>query len=161
MIGFTVFMGSNWKAECVLQKHWLFHCAGCEEQDHNVSLFNETDVKDSVVESEQDEFTNPFATEVSSYDDPVSEFMETVRTSDSASARNPPEMYLPGLIIHMVPQPRSFHSSLWEGLGVQERQKSYKAYIANKDSFKDIVVSPSMFLDHLPWRYHKWILFSL
>lgn len=120
-----------------------------------MSLFNETDNKDSVVEIEPDELTNPFATEITAYDNPVTEFMETVRTSENASAGNPPEMYLPGLIIHMVPQSESFHTSLWKGRGFQEREKCYKAYVAKRDSFKDIVVSPSMFLDHLPWRYHK------
>ncbi|PON37785.1 Fungal lipase-like domain containing protein, partial [Parasponia andersonii] len=132
----------------------LFDSRGGEEHDHNFPLFNESNIKDSVVESESDEFTNPFATEINTCDDPVSEFMETARASENASAGNPPEMYLPGFIIHMVPQPKSFHTSLWKGQGVQEREKSYKAYIANRDSFKDIVVSPSMFLDHLPWRCH-------
>lgn len=135
------------------RKHWLFH-AGYEGRDRDFSLFSETDIKDAIVESAPDELSNPFATEANAYD-PVSEFMETVPTSENVSAGNPPELYLPGLIIHMVPQPRNFHMSLWKGRGFLERENGYKAYIANRKSFKDIIVSPSMFLDHLPWRYHK------
>ncbi|XP_030493158.2 uncharacterized protein LOC115709247 isoform X2 [Cannabis sativa] len=130
----------------------IFDSRGREKHDHNFSLFNETDNKDFVVESEQNEFSNPFVREINRINDPVSEFMESVRSSESASAGNPPEMYLPGRLIHVVPQTSSFHMSLWKGQGIQEREKSYKAYVANRESFKDIVVSPSMFLDHLPWR---------
>ncbi|XP_062109907.1 uncharacterized protein LOC133821780 isoform X2 [Humulus lupulus] len=130
----------------------MFDSRGCEKRDRNFSLFSETDNKDFVIESEPSEFTDPFVREINGVDDPVSEFMETVRTSENASAGNPPEMYLPGRIIHVVPQTSSFHMSLWKGPGIQEREKSYKAYLANRESFKDIVVSPSMFLDHLPWR---------
>ncbi|XP_024027107.1 sn1-specific diacylglycerol lipase beta isoform X1 [Morus notabilis] len=131
----------------------LFDSSGYEERDSDFSLFSETDIKDAIVESAPDEFSSPFATKANAYD-PVSEFMETVPTSENVSAGNPPELYLPGLIIHMVPQHRNFHMSLWKGRGFLERENGYKAYIANKESFKDIIVSPSMFLDHLPWRCH-------
>ncbi|GMN63050.1 hypothetical protein TIFTF001_032127 [Ficus carica] len=131
----------------------LFDSRGCEKHDHDFSLFADTDRRDAIVESGPDEITNPFTTEVDTYD-PVSEFMETVPTSENAVAGNAPEMYLPGLVIHMVPQPRSFGMSLWQRRGFLERENGYKAYIANRESFKDIVVSTSMFLDHLPWRCH-------
>lgn len=49
-----------------------------KEHDHNVSLFNETDVKDSVVDSAPDEFSNTFAKFIETYDDHLSEFMKTV-----------------------------------------------------------------------------------
>ena len=138
------------KQECVLQII-VYFIAGYEEHDHGFSLYNEnTRVP---IETRPDELTNPFADEISTCDDPVSEFLETVPTCENTSARNSPEMYLPGLIIHMVPQPAHCHLPLWTGLGFQERLNGYKAYVANRESFKDIIVSPSMFLDHLPWRY--------
>ncbi|KAF4365606.1 hypothetical protein F8388_007439 [Cannabis sativa] len=87
----------------------IFDSRGREKHDHNFSLFNETDNKDFVVESEQNEFSNPFVREINRTNDPVSEFMESVRSSESASAGNPPEMYLPGRLIHVVPQTSSFH----------------------------------------------------
>lgn len=62
-------------------------------------------------------------------------------------------MFLPGLVIHLVPEKRSFHMTLWKGWRVQERANSYQAFMVNREKFKDIIVSPSMFLDHLPWRY--------
>ncbi|KAF4390451.1 hypothetical protein G4B88_024457 [Cannabis sativa] len=80
----------------------IFDSRGREKHDHNFSLFNETDNKDFVVESEQNEFSNPFVREINRTNDPVSEFMESVRSSESASAGNPPEMYLPGRLIHVV-----------------------------------------------------------
>ena len=83
--------------------------------------------------------------------------METVPRSENTSAEDPPEMFLPGLVIHVVPHQRSLHISLREGCTMQEKA-SYKAYIANRESFKDIIVSPSMFLDHLPWRYYNRVL---
>lgn len=114
------------------------------------------------METDQNEFVNPFATEVNTLGDPISQFMEIV-PSENPSSGDPTELYLPGLVIHMVPQPRIVHKSLWNGCGFQERKRCHKAYIADRENFKDIVVSPSMFLDHLPWRYHKEILanFSL
>uniref|UniRef100_J3L6T0 Uncharacterized protein n=2 Tax=Oryza brachyantha TaxID=4533 RepID=J3L6T0_ORYBR len=67
-----------------------------------------------------------------------------------------PEVYLPGLVIHLVPvkndtssfqkTPVTHHKS--------RRNKSYKAFIANRQDFMDLVVTPRMFLDHLPWRCH-------
>lgn len=125
-----------------------------EGQDQGFSLWNEADKKDIVVKIDHHEFTIPFATNINTLDDPISEFMETVPRSENTSAGDPPEMFLPGLVIHMVPNQRSLHMPLCEGCTVQEKAQSYKAYIANRESFKDIIVSPSMFLDHLPWRCH-------
>ncbi|XP_062170601.1 uncharacterized protein LOC133876341 isoform X2 [Alnus glutinosa] len=125
---------------------------GSEGQDQGFSLWNEADKKDIVIEIDNHEFTIPFATNINTLDDPISQFMETVPRSENTSAGDPPEMFLPGLVIHIVPHQRSLHISLCEGCAVQEKTRSYKAYIANRESFKDIIVSPSMFLDHLPWR---------
>ncbi|KAG2567039.1 hypothetical protein PVAP13_7NG224500 [Panicum virgatum] len=65
----------------------------------------------------------------------------------------PPEMFLPGLIVHMVRQRRSL-LPLWQCWNVQETEPPYKAVLAKRENFRDIVVTPSMFTDHLPWRCH-------
>ncbi|XP_039773320.1 diacylglycerol lipase-beta-like isoform X1 [Panicum virgatum] len=65
----------------------------------------------------------------------------------------PPEMFLPGLIVHMVRQRRSL-LPLWQCWNVQETEPPYKAVFAKRENFRDIVVTPSMFTDHLPWRCH-------
>ncbi|KAK9141358.1 hypothetical protein Scep_011039 [Stephania cephalantha] len=90
---------------------------------------------------------------VSSCEDPVSEFMDHVPSSSGASAGDPPEMFLPGIVIHIVPEQRSSHS-LWKSWRLNDGL-GYKAYIAKREDFKDITVSPYMFLDHLPWRVHR------
>ncbi|XP_072965575.1 uncharacterized protein [Typha angustifolia] len=64
-----------------------------------------------------------------------------------------PEMYLPGLIIHIVPGQR-ITSPLWKIWISNDRNRDYKAFVANRESFRDIIVSPYMFLDHVPWRCH-------
>ncbi|KAL6650937.1 hypothetical protein ACP70R_009862 [Stipagrostis hirtigluma subsp. patula] len=65
----------------------------------------------------------------------------------------PPEMFLPGLIIHIVRQRRSFFP-VWKCWNLQETGPPYKAFVAKRENFTDILVSPSMFTDHLPWRCH-------
>ncbi|KAI4338865.1 hypothetical protein MLD38_023873 [Melastoma candidum] len=88
-------------------------------------------------------------------EDPVTEFMERVPDMSSHSANNPPEVFLPGLIIHIVPTKTSELSFPMWRVWKSGTQETYKAYISHRENFKDIVVSPSMFLDHLPWRCHK------
>ncbi|KAJ7957348.1 Sn1-specific diacylglycerol lipase beta [Quillaja saponaria] len=124
-----------------------------EQEDQEASLWTETGREDDV-EIEHGEFTNAFATDVNSHDDPITQFMETVPSSENGSTGDPPEMYLPGLVVHMVPQQRSSQSPFWTAWRVQGKEQIYKAYIANRECFRDIVVSQSMFLDHLPWRCH-------
>lgn len=121
--------------------------------DAIVTSYDETDHSDSL-----DDFTNPF------YDaspanvnlppgDPVSEFMDVVPSSVSGPARDVPEVFLPGLVIHIQPQKNSFQMPLSKWWRTTHKESSkYKAFIADRESFKDIIVSPSMFLDHLPWR---------
>ncbi|GAV82892.1 Lipase_3 domain-containing protein [Cephalotus follicularis] len=130
---------------------------GCNDQDRDFTPWNEANRRENVVEIDDSDFINPFAADVNSSNDPVFQFMETVPRSENRSNVDPPEVFLPGLIIHLVPQQRGLNMSLLKGYGVQERTQSYKAYIVNKESFRDIVVSPSMFLDHLPWRCHHAI----
>ncbi|KAI4302726.1 hypothetical protein MLD38_038442 [Melastoma candidum] len=88
-------------------------------------------------------------------EDLVMEFMESVPDTSSHSASNPREVFLAGLIVHIVPSKTSELSfPMWRAWksGTQE---TYKAHISHRENFKDIIVSPSMFLDHLPWRCHK------
>ena len=59
------------------------------------------------------------------------------------------EMFLPGLVIHIVPEQQS--TSLWRWT-VQHKKDGFRALLANREEFKDIIVTPYMFLDHLPWR---------
>ncbi|KAK7846333.1 hypothetical protein CFP56_008081 [Quercus suber] len=107
-------------------------------QHQGFSLWNEADNNDSVIEIDDGEFSNPVSTTVNTCDDPISQSMETVPRSENGSAGDPPELHLPGLIIHMVPHQRSSHMSLWKCCTVLKKAQSYKAYIANRESFKDI-----------------------
>lgn len=70
----------------------------------------------------------------------------TINSSEGQS----PEVYLPGLVVHVVPVKKGA-SPLQKT--TRQKNKSYKAFIACREDFMDIVVTPRMFLDHLPWRY--------
>ncbi|XP_010999988.1 PREDICTED: sn1-specific diacylglycerol lipase beta isoform X3 [Populus euphratica] len=127
-----------------------------DELDHKV--WKESDRTNSGGDTDDDNIENPFydnTSVINSLDDPVSQFLETVPRSENGSAGERAEMFLPGLVIHMVPQQRNISMPLWKGWRFQERVRNYKAYLANRDVFKDIVVSPNMFFDHLPWRCHN------
>ncbi|XP_042491710.1 uncharacterized protein LOC122071424 isoform X7 [Macadamia integrifolia] len=95
---------------------------------------------------------------------PESQFMDVVPSSSDVPVGDPKEVFLPGLVIHIVPQQRRSLLPLWRGWRVQEDEHCHRAYIANRENFKDIVVSPSMFLDHLPWRRYwrpEWLQINL
>ncbi|KAK8948209.1 hypothetical protein KSP40_PGU012031 [Platanthera guangdongensis] len=62
------------------------------------------------------------------------------------------EMFLPGLIIHIVPEQRGNTAPLWKICLQNGGEVAHKAYVSSRENFKDIVVTPYMFLDHLPWR---------
>ncbi|XP_031494512.1 uncharacterized protein LOC116260359 isoform X3 [Nymphaea colorata] len=75
-------------------------------------------------------------------------------SSTQPSKQEPQEVFLPGLIIHIIPESRKTFLALcksWKGHG---EDGNFRAYIASRETFKDLVVSPYMFLDHLPWRCH-------
>ncbi|KAJ6680409.1 LIPASE CLASS 3 FAMILY PROTEIN [Salix purpurea] len=131
---------------------------GSNNEDQSYSLWKESDETNSGCDTIDDNCENPFydnTSVINSLDDPISQFLETVPRSENGSAGDRAEMFLPGLVIHMVPQQRHTSMPLWKGWRFQESVRNYKAYIANRDVFKDIVVSPNMFLDHLPWRCHN------
>ncbi|KAG6544343.1 hypothetical protein Mapa_014177 [Marchantia paleacea] len=70
----------------------------------------------------------------------------------------PAEMYVPGLVLHLV---RNSGNSSWSALrrsftfarnpDLPKRPK-HKAYLKDRKQFRDILVSPAMFLDHMPWK---------
>ncbi|XP_016460829.2 uncharacterized protein LOC107784247 isoform X2 [Nicotiana tabacum] len=100
-------------------------------------------------------FNSPFncsTSDSSPFGDPLAEFMEAVPSSEHKSSLNIPELFLPGLVIHIVPQKDGLHKPLWKCWRTWERSCRYRAYVAKREAFKDIIVSPYMFLDHLPWR---------
>lgn len=74
-------------------------------------------------------------------------------TSVEVSIREVPEVYLAGLVIHIIPEERST-STDWKDWLRDDKGRGYKAVLANRKCLRDIVVSPFMFLDHLPWRCH-------
>ena len=86
------------------------------------------------------------------YDDQF-KLAAAIPSSETRSSHNVPEMFVPGLVIHIVPVKEHVHHPLLKRFSIWEEDCSYKAYIAKRESFKDIIVSPSMFLDHLPCRY--------
>ncbi|KAJ7527077.1 hypothetical protein O6H91_16G035500 [Diphasiastrum complanatum] len=66
----------------------------------------------------------------------------------------PVELFIPGLVIHIVCDDEDgVLSSTRIVSKMQPRSKTrYRAILRQRESFKDIVISPSMFLDHMPWR---------
>lgn len=83
---------------------------------------------------------------------PISHIVKGLSASVKGLNEEHPEMYLPGFIIHIVPEQRRSLATLWKSWKVHDREHNFKAYVANRENFKDIIVSPYMFLDHLPWR---------
>ncbi|TXG72901.1 hypothetical protein EZV62_001480 [Acer yangbiense] len=135
-------------------------CGGSRETGRDFSLWNEADSTENAAETDDNDYSNPFheiVADLNSIGDPVSDFMDTVSRSGNRSAGNPTEVFLPGLIIHIVPQRKNLNMPLWKTWRIQRTAQVHKAYIANRESFTDIVVSPSMFLDHLPWRCYNAI----
>ncbi|KAH1231412.1 hypothetical protein GmHk_10G030629 [Glycine max] len=132
-----------------------FGSEDCLNNGHEqCSLWSDTRARDHIIEIDSSEFPNPFAIDAHSNHDPVSQFIDTVPNSENPSADDPPELYLPGFVIHVVLEKKRPQTDLKTSWRMLEREKCYRAYIANRESFKDIIVSPSMFLDHLPWRCH-------
>lgn len=117
---------------------------------HNESRINE--ICKSMAKDLLEDVTDSFLPDENHVDDPVSRFLEAVPSSVTRSTGDPPEIYLPGLVIHLIRRQRGISFPLWKGWGPQEREPPYKAIIANRENFKEILVSPYMFLDHLPWR---------
>uniref|UniRef100_M8CYD4 Sn1-specific diacylglycerol lipase alpha n=1 Tax=Aegilops tauschii TaxID=37682 RepID=M8CYD4_AEGTA len=77
--------------------------------------------------------------------------LEEAQTSSGEILVESREMFLAGLIIHVVRNRRSLFP-LWKCWNPQEAEQPYKAVFAKRENFRDIAVTPSMFMDHLPWR---------
>ncbi|KAF3773798.1 hypothetical protein EJ110_NYTH54343 [Nymphaea thermarum] len=75
-------------------------------------------------------------------------------SSTQPSKQEPQEVFLPGLIIHIIPESRKTFLALCKSWKCHGEDGNFRAYIASRETFKDLVVSPYMFLDHLPWRCH-------
>ncbi|KAK3162737.1 hypothetical protein QOZ80_1BG0093140 [Eleusine coracana subsp. coracana] len=81
----------------------------------------------------------------------ISSSNDRIGTTSSSEGQSP-EVYLPGLVIHIVPVKKGT-SPMQKTVMTRHKNKSYKALIADRKDFMDLVVTPRMFLDHLPWRY--------
>ncbi|KAG8655553.1 hypothetical protein MANES_04G050700v8, partial [Manihot esculenta] len=132
---------------------------GSNKLEDGYSFWKESDINsssnDGDVDVNDDNFQNPFHKEArveNSLDNPVSQFLETVPGNKNRSAEDPPDVFLPGLVIHLLPEQSNTNVSLWKSWRFNEKPHKYNAYMAKREDFKDIVVSPNMFLDHLPWR---------
>ncbi|KAH0876719.1 hypothetical protein HID58_064113 [Brassica napus] len=120
------------------------------EEDQTYPILEEAEPE---MRQHDEEFINPFhETAAVSTVSPVSQFMETVQTRGEDVDDEAPEMFLPGLVIHIVHEGNNMSVPIWRGWPICDVPDGYKAYVANRESFKEIMVSPSMFLDHLPWR---------
>lgn len=69
----------------------------------------------------------------------------------------PVEMFVPGLVIHLIREEDPSSESFWKSsytsmVAGEEKQPRHRAILKDRKSFRDIVVSPAMFLDHMPWR---------
>ncbi|KAL1200329.1 hypothetical protein V5N11_034074 [Cardamine amara subsp. amara] len=117
------------------------------QQEHPIyPMWEESEAQ---MQLDEEEFINPYH-DLASEDNPVTQFMETVPTKEGDDEA--PEMFLPGLVIHIVSEGNNMSVPIWRGWTICDVKDGYKAYVANRESFKEIMVSQSMFLDHLPWR---------
>ncbi|KAK8585485.1 hypothetical protein V6N13_050464 [Hibiscus sabdariffa] len=127
-----------------------------DEGQEAAALCHATDSRQKHSDVVNTDMVNPFSTDLNqSDDDPISQFMKTASSSENSSASDHTEMFLPGLLIHIVPQPPHLNIPLWKSWGVHDDNRKYKAVIVNREDLKDIVVAPNMFFDHLPWRCNK------
>lgn len=87
-----------------------------------------------------------------SRDSVVSQFMQAMPSRKDESSENFREMFLPGTVIHIIPENKNFNTPIYKRWATPSAQFGYEAYVANREAFMDMNVSPSMFIDHLPWR---------
>lgn len=70
----------------------------------------------------------------------------------------PAEMFVPGLVIHLVREEEptgvsSWISSFWYTWRAEGNTTKYRAILIDRNCLRNIVVSPAMFIDHMPWKY--------
>ncbi|CAI9279230.1 unnamed protein product [Lactuca saligna] len=93
--------------------------------------------------------------EETSRDHLVSQYMEAMPSSHEKEEthENFREMFLPGVIIHIIPDKKNNNVPLYRRWkSTLTTQCGFEAYVVKKEAFMDLIVSPSMFIDHLPWR---------
>ncbi|KAK1319531.1 hypothetical protein QJS10_CPB04g01817 [Acorus calamus] len=56
-------------------------------------------------------------------------------SSNKVLVEDPPEMYLPGLIFHIVPEQRNI-LPIWKSWIAHDRKGENRAFLANRESFK-------------------------
>ncbi|URE04553.1 hypothetical protein MUK42_18956 [Musa troglodytarum] len=110
------------------------------------NAFNQSDLSEATVFENSDNLFH--------FDDRLSPIVDDPLSHVHDSEGRSIEMYIPGLLIHIVRVQKS-NSPMWKSWIVNDSEYDYKAFVANKESFKDIVVSSYMFLDHLPWRVYR------
>ncbi|GJW45813.1 reverse transcriptase domain-containing protein [Tanacetum coccineum] len=82
--------------------------------------------------------------------------MEAMPSQKDESSKNFKEMFLAVTVIHIVPEKKSVDIPLYKRWATPDAYYGYEALdVANQEAFKDMIVSPSMFIDHLPWRFLK------
>ncbi|XP_024988747.1 uncharacterized protein LOC112523389 isoform X2 [Cynara cardunculus var. scolymus] len=131
-----------------------------QEPDERFSLWHGMDMDDSsdddggIIDSSE-RFSNPFyqsPDNLDSRDNLVTRFMEAMPSRKGQSSENFREMFLPGVVIHIVPEKKKFDMPLYRRWSTPDARCGYEAYVANREAFMDMIVSPYMFVDHLPWR---------
>jgi len=109
--------------------------------------------KDDVYSNELHAHSAELATENGTSGDSISQPVNTNLGPD-VSETEPAEMLVPGLVIHIIPEAKQTKWPSWKNLNWLRRESAaHRAILRHKESFKDIIVSPSMFLDHVPWSY--------
>ena len=66
----------------------------------------------------------------------------------------PSEMYLPGQVLHIVRVEDPAHSwpSAFRNTCKAECQGHFQAFVVDRNEFQNVVISSSMFVDHMPWK---------
>ncbi|MQM09734.1 hypothetical protein Taro_042615 [Colocasia esculenta] len=134
--------------------HEEFPCreATSKISEDDTTVFNNGDV---LREGDVNDTSNmvPFSgsDDLISFEDHLS--VDSITSSIQVSIGETPEVFLPGLVIHIVPEKKGM-LPLWNSWRIQDGKHGHRAFLANRESFKDLVITPYMFLDHLPWRCH-------
>lgn len=67
------------------------------------------------------------------------------------------EMFLPGKVVHLIreekPTATTWKSSFWYTWRADGNATKFRALVVDRKRFRNIVISPAMFIDHMPWKY--------
>lgn len=124
------------------------------DTENNGNNQQDASYKDNVYSDELHVHSRELTIENVASGDSISQVADTNLGPD-VSEIEPVEMFVPGLVIHIVPEAKQTVWPSWKNLSWLHRKNvSHRAILRDRESFKDIIVSPSMFLDHVPWRCH-------